>query len=62
MCTRMVRVNSKTWIRLGADADEYKDPMMGGDANGDVTTIKRINSHTQLFTTTSSAEASKKAK
>jgi len=57
---KMVRVNSKTWIRLNADSDSYKDPMLGGVSNGDVTTIKRINSHTQLFTTSHEESPAKK--
>lgn len=49
---RLVRVNSNSWIRLNSDEDAYKDPMLSGGSNGEVTTIKRINSHTQLFTRT----------
>mmetsp|Transcript_11744 Transcript_11744/g.19961 ORF Transcript_11744/g.19961 Transcript_11744/m.19961 type:complete len:122 (-) Transcript_11744:209-574(-) len=47
---RMVRINSNTWLRMNADEDTYKDPMLAGGSSGETTTMKRINSHTQLFT------------
>ena len=30
--------------------DQFKDTMLSSGHKGEVTTIKRINSHTQLFT------------
>jgi len=45
-----VRINSNTWLRMNADEDTYKDPMLAGGSSGETTTMKRINSHTQLFT------------
>ena len=58
---RMVRVNSNSWIRLNSGEDEFKDPLMASGVAGEVTTIKRINSHTQLFTRTSEAAPGKKS-
>jgi hypothetical protein len=58
---RLVRVNSKSWIRLDSDEDAYKDPMLNSAVHAEVTTIKRINSHTQLFTRSSAAGSDKKS-
>jgi len=49
---KLVRVNSNSWIRLNSDEDQFKDTMLSSGQKGEVTTIKRINSHTQLFTRT----------
>lgn len=57
-----IRVNSKKWVCINSDEDGFKDPMMTGSnsSNGDVTTIKRINSHTQLFTRETGTEKKRK--
>ena len=46
---RLVRVSSKSFIRL----NDY-DPLTDGDAKGEVTTIRRVNSHAQFITKTKS--------
>ena len=45
----IVRVNENTFSRLNSSEDAYKDQVLSMQNDGDVTVIKRINSHTQLF-------------
>jgi hypothetical protein len=44
------RVGSNAWLRLSSGEDDFKDPLLGGEL-GEVTTIKRTNSHTQATAT-----------
>ena len=43
-------------MRLNSAEDSFTDNLLSAQSDGDVTTIKRINSHTQLFSTTAAGD------
>jgi len=46
---KLVRVSSNAWLRLNAGEDVTKDALVNSSEDGEVTVIRRINSHAQLI-------------
>jgi hypothetical protein len=56
----IVTLSNGSFMRLNAAEDSFTDNLLSAQSDGDVTTIKRINSHTQLFSTTAAVDKKRK--
>ena len=57
---RVIKISENSFIRLNTAEDSFKNNLLSGNSDGDVTVIKRINSHTQLFSTAPGVDKKKK--